>query len=177
MPDHATWSPVSHCSSKIASGYTPSAQPKYQVCRVRYWWLLAPVVGDAESRLTTRIYLRRRIAMACPASLTDYSTSLIHLCSYTTGIRRVGKLRLLTTPVLRVPSAFDTPARTPAGDYTHDPSCKTNPAPPANKQTATPPAPRSPWSGTIPLTLSPSVKCKSKLSTISATWRLSDAVA
>ena len=134
MPDHATWSPVSHCSSKIASGYTPSAQPKYQVCRVRYWWLLAPVVGDAESRLTTRIYLRRRIAMACPASLTDYSTSLIHLCSYTTGIRRAGKLRLLTTPVLRVPSAFDTPAHTPAGDYTHDPSCKTNPAPPANKQ-------------------------------------------
>ena len=128
------------------------------------WWFVA----EAESRLTTRIPspTNRHGLLSLP-----YSSSLNRLCSYTSGIRRAGKLRLLLSgePETRLRSAFGTPAPT-AADYIHDPVCcckdTTNPAPPANRQRN---HPRH--------TFFPSVKCKSKLSAISATWRLSDAVA
>lgn len=116
----------------------------------------------AESRRASRPPTNRH-------SLTDYRTSLTRLCSYTAGIRRAGKLRLLLScaaspvclltplPALRATTPMILPAR------------QILPRPQTEDETSR---------ATVPdYTLSPSVKCKSKLSTISATWRLPDAVA
>jgi hypothetical protein len=105
--------------------------PKYQVCSVHYycWWLVG-------SLLPTLSHGSRRAPR--PPTNRHTHTSLTHLCSYTTGIRRVGTLRLLLSCESRLRSAplLALRATTSMILQRHDKSC------PARKQTAKPPAPR-----------------------------------